>query len=85
MRSFFTCIGQRRNAVVGGERDPDVGQADLMAEKIDEVGELAVEIERHLLHLRRIGADLVAKNVVGREADRKQIGGRAAADVFVEH
>ena len=78
-------IGQRGNAVVGRERDPHIGQPDLMSEKADEVGEFAIEIERHLLHLGGIRADLMAENIVGREADGKQIGSRAAAYVFVLH
>ena len=56
-----------------------------MPEKIEEVGQFAIEIERHLLHLRRIRPNLMTENVVGREADRKQIRGRTAADVFVHH
>src|SRR5579863_9746628 len=47
---FLRLLRQWRDAMIGGERDPHVGQADLMAEKIDELGKLPVKIERHLVH-----------------------------------
>src|ERR1035438_490302 len=56
-----------------------------MSEEIEEVGELAIEVESHLLHFRRIRPNLVTENVVGRKADRKQIRGGTAADVLVNH
>ncbi len=71
--------------MVGGERDPDIGQSDLVAEEVDEIGKFLVEIESHLAHLGRIWTDLMTKDVVGREADREQIGSRSATDVFVNH
>ena len=55
-----------------------------MAEEIDEIRQLAIEIESHLLHFRRIGPDLVTENVVGRQADREQVGRGAATDVLVD-
>src|ERR1700724_2657179 len=69
--------------MVGGKGDPSIGEADLMAEEGKKVGEFAIEGERHGGHLGRIGADLVAENVVGRKADREKIGGFTAAELFV--
>ena len=71
--------------MVGRERDPDVGQADLMSEEVDEVGEFAIEIESHLLHLGRIGTDLVAEDVVRRQADGEKIGCGTVAEFLVNH
>ena len=78
-------VGQRGNAVVGRESDPDVGQPDLMSEEVEEVGQFAIEVEGHLLHLRRVRADLVTENVVGREADREQVGRGTVAEILVNH
>ena len=47
------------------------------------VGEFMIEVERHLLHLRRIWPHLMTKNVVRRKTDGKQIGRRTAADIFI--
>src|ERR1700757_1851670 len=71
--------------MVGGESDPDVGEADLVPEESEEVGDLTIEVERHLMHLGSIGTYLMAEDVVGREADGKQVGGRAASNIFVKH
>ena len=57
--------------MVGRERNPDIRQSDLMSEEVDEIGQLAIEIEDHLLHFAGVWPDLVAKNVSGRQADRK--------------
>src|SRR5258708_21316058 len=78
-------IGQRIDSMSGRESDPDIGQSDLMSEEVEEIRQLAIEFEGHGLHLRRIRTNLVAKNVVGRKADRKQIGGGTAPDIFVDH
>ena len=56
-----------------------------MSEEVEEVGKFAIEIKRHLLHLRRIGSDLVTEDIVRRQTDRKKVSRRAAADVFVKH
>src|ERR1700685_3242060 len=56
-----------------------------MSEETEEIGQLAVEIESHLPHLRRIWPNLVTKNVVGREADGKQVRGRTAAHALILH
>src|ERR1700687_5519949 len=56
-----------------------------MSKEIDEIGKFAIEIERHLLHFWRIGPNLMAQNVVGREADGKQIRRWTATHVFVRH
>ena len=61
--------------MVGGERDPDIGEADLVTEEIEKVGEVAIESERHGCHLRRIGPDLMSENIVRRKADGEQVGG----------
>ena len=55
--------------MVGRERDPHIGESDLVTEEVDEVGEFTIEIESHLLHFWRVGADSVAEDVVGRKAD----------------
>src|ERR1700722_8543537 len=78
-------LGQRGDSVIGGERDPHVGQANLMPEKVEKIGELAIQIESHGLHFWRVRSYLVAENVVRGKADNQQIRRRAAAYVFVDH
>ena len=55
--------------MVGRERDPDIGQADLMAEEVEEIGEFVIEIERHLLPFPANRGRRVAKNIVRRKTD----------------
>jgi hypothetical protein len=45
---------------------------------------LAVESRRHLLYVRSVGDDRVAADLLDKQADGKQVGGRAAAYVLVE-
>src|ERR1700722_4096973 len=61
---LFHGIGQWRNAVISRKGDPHISQPNLMAEKIEESRELTIEIEGHLLHLRRIRPDLMTKDIV---------------------
>src|SRR6185369_13172821 len=63
---------QRRNSMIGGERNPYVRQANLVSQKLEEPGQLPIGGQNHGLHLRRIGTDLVAKNIVGRQTDDQQ-------------
>src|SRR5215472_12424052 len=53
-----------------------------MSEEVEEVRELAVEVERHLLHFGSVGTDLVSENVVGGKADRQQICVRTTPNIF---
>ena len=69
--------------MIGRKRDPDIGQADFVSQEIEERRQLTVGGQHHGPHFRRIRPHLVPKNVVGREADHKQIGGRAIAHAFV--
>ena len=85
MCSFFTASGNEETPWSAESAIQTLARPTLMSQKIEEAGKFVVEIERHLLHLRRIGPDLVAENIVGREADDEKIGGWAAADVFVNH
>src|SRR5438094_9322928 len=78
-------LGQRGNTVVGRERNPYIGQSDLVSKEVDEVSQFTIEIQSHLLQFWRVGADLVTKDVVGRKADRKKVGCRATANVLVDH
>ena len=45
--------------MIGGEGDPDVGEADLMSEESKKVCQLAIEGQSHGTHFRSIGADAV--------------------------
>src|ERR1700722_18160116 len=66
----FPCgIGQGGNSMVGGVRDPQVREANLMTEEVEKVGEFTIERERHCGHLRRTGTDLRAENIVRRKTD----------------
>src|SRR2546428_10581279 len=56
-----------------------------MSEEVEETGELPVGGQGHGLHFRRIGANLVTKNIVGRQADDQEISRRASAQSFVRH
>ncbi len=62
--------------MVGRERDPHIGKSDLVTEEIDEVGEFTIEIERHLLHFGRIGADAWPRmSLAERLTERKSVAG----------
>src|SRR6266581_1996121 len=76
--------GKRSYAMIGGKHKPDVSQAKLASQGGEEVGELAIERQRHGLHFSGIGANFVAKNVVGGKADYQKIGGGTAAQFFVD-
>jgi hypothetical protein len=85
--SHRDCRGQAKSlrelrqwcdAVIGGKRHPHVRHSDLMTEEIEEIRQTPVEFERHAAHLRRVRPNLVAENIVGREADHEQVGRRAA-------
>ena len=69
--------------MIGRKRDPDVSQSNLVSEKLEETGQLAVHGERHGFHLGGIRPHFVAENIVGRQADDQQIGGGAVAQFFV--
>ena len=56
-----------------------------MAKEGEEIGELAIKRESHGSHLRGIGADLMAKNVIGRETDSEQVSGMSSAEILVNH
>ena len=56
-----------------------------MAEEVEEVGEFTIERERHGGHLRGVGADLMAENVVRRKTDGEQVGGLPGTETFVNH
>ena len=71
-----------RDAVVGGERDPEP-VAVLLLQKGEEFADLAIERERHRVHLRGVGAIGMARQVVGREADHQQVGDGALAQLFL--
>ncbi len=81
----FREFRQGRNAVIGGKRHPYVGHSDLMTEEVEELRQTPVEFERHAAHLRGVGTNLVAEDIVGREADHKQVGRRACAQLLVQH
>src|SRR5712671_390451 len=59
---FLRGIGKSGNAVVGGESNPGIGEAHMMTEEAEKVGEFAIQRERHGSHLGRIRADLMAEN-----------------------
>ena len=51
--------------MVGGKRDPEIRQPNLVAEKIEELRKFVIERQRHGLDFRRVGPDLVTENVIG--------------------
>src|ERR1700752_1327071 len=81
---FLYYIGQRGYAVVSRERDPNIGETDLMPQEIEEVRKFVIEIKRHLRHLGGVGTDAVPENVVRRKTDREQIGRRSSTDILVD-
>src|SRR5215471_12560126 len=82
---LFGGVGQRRDTMIGRKGDPDISETDLVSEEVEKIGEFVVEIEGHLRHLWRIGADAVPDDVIGGKANREKVSGGAAAYVFVNH
>ena len=64
-------LGQGSDPVVGGKRDPHIGQSNLVAEKLEEVRQLTVDSDSHGLHLRRVWPDVVTEKIVSGKADNQ--------------
>jgi hypothetical protein len=75
--------GQRRHAMIGGKRNPHISQSELLAQEIEEAGQLLVQSQGHGAHLRGIGANLVTQHIVCGKADGEQVGSRAGAQLLV--
>src|SRR5579871_2140566 len=71
--------------MVGSECDPDIRQADLLAEERPEVGKLAVEFDGHVFKLWRIRPYLMAEYVERRDADQQYVGRLALAEFLLPH
>ena len=71
--------------MIGRERHPHVGHPDLMAEEAEELRQTSIEFKRHAAHLRRVGANLVAENIIGRKADYQQVGRWARAQSLIQN
>src|ERR1700678_2663944 len=54
-----------------------------MTEEGKELLQTPIECEGHAVHLRRVGANLMAKNIVGGKADNEQISCRPLAQLLV--
>ena len=76
--------GDGRDAVVGGEGDPDVGHAAvyILVEPGEEVVHVDVDGVDHGALLGCVGADLVAEDVGGGDADGEDVGDVVAAHLF---
>src|SRR5271168_4354936 len=77
--------GDRRNAVVGRERDPDVRQTagNILVQPGEERVQLSVEAVYHLARLGRVRSEFVAHQVVGGKAKGQHVGDRMAAQLLV--
>ena len=51
--------------MIGRERDPYIGQSQLMTQELEESRQLPVKGQSHGLHLGSIGTNFVTQNVVG--------------------
>src|SRR5258708_19406820 len=56
-----------------------------MTQELEELRQGLVEFKRHAPHLWRVGANPVAENIVGREADHEQVRRRACAQLLVQN
>ncbi len=76
--------GDGCDAVVAGEGDPDVGHAavDVLVEPGEEVVQVDVDGVDHGALLGCVGADLVAEDVGGGDADGEDVGDVVAAHLF---
>ena len=77
-------LGHGRDAVVGGEDDDAVVEADRAVDGVEERGEDAVEAEHGVHDFVAVGAVGVADVVDARKADGEQIGGGVLAEFFLD-
>ena len=72
----LAALGQRRDAVIPGERHHVAALADLRVEVVEQLADRSIEAQQDVLHLVAVGPEAVARGIELREADRR--GSRGA-------
>ena len=70
-------FGDAADAVIGGHDDGDRGGVAQRVQRVEETTDRAVHAQHLVVHLPRVGAEVVADDVGGRERDREQVSLRA--------
>ena len=69
----LAALGQRRDAVIPGERDHVTALADLRVEVVEQLADRPIQAQQDVLHLVAVGPEPVAGGIELREADRQVV------------